>query len=90
MADTAPPDAVVQTEEVEKPVPKKNEVLIEVRVASVNALDGALMKGRPHIGRIMTGQRKPNRSAWPRRYTGYIATNGREAPNSWGTVACRD
>jgi NADPH:quinone reductase-like Zn-dependent oxidoreductase len=42
-----PPDVVVQTEEVEKPVPKENEVLIEVRAASVNPLDGALMKGRP-------------------------------------------
>jgi NADPH:quinone reductase-like Zn-dependent oxidoreductase len=55
-----PPDVVVQTEEVEKPVPKENEVLIEVRAASVNALDGALMKGRPYIARIVTGLRKPN------------------------------
>ena len=54
-----PPDVVVQTEEVEKPVPKENEVLIEVRGASVNPLDGALLKGRPYIARIMTGLPKP-------------------------------
>jgi NADPH:quinone reductase-like Zn-dependent oxidoreductase len=33
--------------------------LIEVRKASVNPLDGALLKGRPYIARIMTGLRKP-------------------------------
>jgi NADPH:quinone reductase-like Zn-dependent oxidoreductase len=54
-----PPDVVVQVEGVEKPVPKDNEVLIEVRAASVNPLDGGLMKGRPYIARIMTGLRKP-------------------------------
>src|SRR5258708_39794433 len=54
-----PPDVVVQITDVEKPVPKDNEVLIQVRAASVNPLDGGLMKGRPYIARIMTGLRKP-------------------------------
>ncbi len=45
-----PPD-VVQIKDVEKLVPKDNEVLIEVRAASVNALDGGLMKGRPYSAR---------------------------------------
>jgi NADPH:quinone reductase-like Zn-dependent oxidoreductase len=50
-----PPD-VLQIKDVEKPVPKDNEVLIEVRAASVNPLDAGLMKGG---GRIVTGLRKP-------------------------------
>ncbi len=54
-----PPDVVVQIADVEKPVPKDSEVLIKVRAASVNPLDGGLMKGRPYIARIMTGLRKP-------------------------------
>ncbi len=53
------PDVVVQITQVEKPVPKDNEVLIKVRAASLNPLDGGLMKGRPYIARIMTGLRKP-------------------------------
>ena len=53
------PPEVVQITDVEKPVPKDNEVLIEVRAASVNPLDGGSMKGRPYIVRIMTGLRKP-------------------------------
>jgi NADPH:quinone reductase-like Zn-dependent oxidoreductase len=53
------PPEVVQILDVEKPAPKDNEVLIKVRAASVNPLDGGSMKGRPYIVRIMTGLRKP-------------------------------
>ena len=35
-----PPD-VVQIQDVEKPVPKDNEILIDVRAASVNPLSGS-------------------------------------------------
>jgi NADPH:quinone reductase-like Zn-dependent oxidoreductase len=47
-----PPD-VVRIADVEKPVPKDNEVLIKVRAASVNPLDWRLMKGEPRALRIM-------------------------------------
>jgi NADPH:quinone reductase-like Zn-dependent oxidoreductase len=50
-----PPD-VIQIKNVEKPVPKDDGVLIRVRAASVNPLDGGQMKG---AGRIVTGLRKP-------------------------------
>lgn len=53
-----PPD-VVQIQDVEQPVPRDNEVLIKVRAASVNPLDGGMIKGRPYIVRIMTGLRTP-------------------------------
>src|SRR6266849_10043898 len=54
-----PPDVVVQIADVEKPVPKDNEVLIQVRAASVNPLDWHFMRGTPYFVRIMTGLRKP-------------------------------
>jgi NADPH:quinone reductase-like Zn-dependent oxidoreductase len=53
-----PPD-VVRIREVEKPVPKADEVLIKVRAASVNPLDWRLMKGEPSILRLFFGLRKP-------------------------------
>ncbi len=53
-----PPD-VVQITDVEKPVPKDDEVLIKVRAASVNPLDSHLMKGKPYVGRLLFGLLKP-------------------------------
>jgi NADPH:quinone reductase-like Zn-dependent oxidoreductase len=52
-----PPD-VVQIQDVEKPEPSDNEVLIQVRAAAVNPLD-MVMKGRPYLARLMTGLRTP-------------------------------
>jgi NADPH:quinone reductase-like Zn-dependent oxidoreductase len=53
-----PPD-VVQVRDVEKPVPKDNEVLIEVRAASVNPLDWHFVRGTPYFLRILVGLLKP-------------------------------
>lgn len=53
-----PPD-VVRIDDVEKPGPKDNEVLIKVHAASVNPLDQTAMRGTPFIARIMGGLREP-------------------------------
>ncbi len=50
---------VVQIADVEKPVPKDDEVLIEVRAASVNPLDWHFMRGEPYLIRLVAGLRKP-------------------------------
>ncbi|HKP45141.1 MAG TPA: NAD(P)-dependent alcohol dehydrogenase [Pyrinomonadaceae bacterium] len=50
--DYGPPD-VVRIADVDKPVPKDNEVLIKVRAAAINPLDWRLMKGEPRIVRGM-------------------------------------
>jgi NADPH:quinone reductase-like Zn-dependent oxidoreductase len=42
---------VLKFEEIEKPAPKDDEVLIEVRAAAVNPLDWRMMKGVPYIAR---------------------------------------
>jgi len=54
-----PPD-VVQIRDVEKPVPKDEEVLIKVRAASVNPADWRLLRGVPYILRMLFGLRKPS------------------------------
>jgi NADPH:quinone reductase-like Zn-dependent oxidoreductase len=50
---------VVKCEEIEKPLPKDDEVLIRVRAASVNPLDWRLMAGKPPLLRLFFGLRKP-------------------------------
>jgi NADPH:quinone reductase-like Zn-dependent oxidoreductase len=71
-----PPD-VVQIKDVEKPVPKDNEVLIKVRAASVNALDGGLMRGKPYSGRFVTGLSKPKDTRPGRDVAGQVEAVGR-------------
>jgi NADPH:quinone reductase-like Zn-dependent oxidoreductase len=53
-----PPD-VLHIEDVEKPVPNDDEVLLKVRAAGVNPLDWRLMQGGPYIVRILLGLGKP-------------------------------
>ncbi len=50
---------VLQLKEVDKPVPKENEVLIKVHATSVNSWDWDLLTGRPYIYRLMFGLVKP-------------------------------
>jgi NADPH:quinone reductase-like Zn-dependent oxidoreductase len=54
-----PPD-VLQLKEVEKPVPKDNEILIKVRAASANAYDWRHLRADPFLIRLMgAGLLKP-------------------------------
>jgi NADPH:quinone reductase-like Zn-dependent oxidoreductase len=50
---------VLKLTELEKPTPKDNEVLIQVRAASVNPLDLHYMRGTPYLIRTGAGLRKP-------------------------------
>ena len=49
---------VLKCEEVSKPTPGDDEVLIRVRAASVNPVDRHY-RGSPYLARLMTGLRRP-------------------------------
>jgi len=53
------PPEVLQLAEVEKPVPKDNEVQIRVYATTVSPADCAFRKGKPIIGRFFAGLLKP-------------------------------
>lgn len=53
-----PPD-VLEIRDVETPVPKSDEVLIKVRAASLNPADWRMMRGVPHVFRILFRLSKP-------------------------------
>jgi NADPH:quinone reductase-like Zn-dependent oxidoreductase len=50
--DYGSPD-VLRLEEIEKPVPADDQVLVRVRAASVNPLDWHYMEGTPYIARLL-------------------------------------
>ena len=51
---------ILQCKEVEKPVPKANEVLVKIHAASANPLDWHRMRADPFIVRFSQGFAKPN------------------------------
>lgn len=53
-----PPD-VLTLEEIQKPLPCDDEVLIKVCAASVNPYDWHFMRGEPYLLRLLSGLRRP-------------------------------
>ncbi len=50
---------VIKVEDVEKPVPADDELLVKVRAAAVNPLDWHYVRGTPYLLRLEAGLRKP-------------------------------
>lgn len=71
-----PPD-VVRIEDVQKPIPDDNQVLIKVCAASVNPLDWHFMRGLPYLLRLQTGLRKPKMTRLGVDVAGQVEAVGR-------------
>lgn len=50
---------VIQVKEVEKPIPKANDILVKVMATSVNRTGCSLLTGKPYIMRAFVGLFKP-------------------------------
>jgi NADPH:quinone reductase-like Zn-dependent oxidoreductase len=73
-----PPD-VLQLKEVEKPVPKEDEVLVEIHAASVNALDWHVLTADIFVVRLMgMGLLKPKNTRLGADIAGRVETVGRK------------
>ena len=71
-----PPD-VLQLKEVEKPVPKDNEVLIKVYATTVNRTDCATLRAKPFFARLFTGIFKPKKQIPGTEFAGKIEAVGK-------------
>jgi NADPH:quinone reductase-like Zn-dependent oxidoreductase len=87
---------VLRIEEVQKPAPKENELLIRVRAASLNFIDAGLVRG-PSVLRLMSGLRKPKFTGFGRDFAGVVEATGQTITEfkpgdevfglKWGAVA---
>src|ERR1700730_17065078 len=69
------PDDVLKLEEVEKPVPNDNQILVRVRAVSLRFFDGGMLRGG--IGRLIFGLRKPKNTCPGSDFAGTVEVVGR-------------
>ena len=87
---------VLKVEQVEKPVPNDNEVLVRVRAASLNSLEAVIIRDL-WITRLMSGLRKPKVTRFGRDFAGVVEAVGKSVSEfkagnevfgvKWGAVA---
>ncbi len=75
-----PPD-VLHFEELEKPVPADDQVLIRVRASSVNPYDWHFIRGTPRLFRLFIGVRAPKSKRLGIDVAGEVEAAGRNVTN---------
>ena len=66
---------VLKLEDVEKPMPKDDELLVRVRAASLNFIDAGLVRG-PWVLRLLAGLRKPEFTGFGQDFAGVVEAVG--------------
>jgi NADPH:quinone reductase-like Zn-dependent oxidoreductase len=72
---------VLHCTEVNKPVPKNNEVLVKVYAASINSWDWDMLRGKPFLVRIFGGFFKPKQKILGADIAGIVESVGSDVKN---------
>jgi len=70
----------LQLHDIEKPAPADNEVLVRVRAASINPVDGHMIRGS-WLMRPMSGLRKPKNTRFGTDFSGVVEGIGKDVSN---------
>src|SRR5579862_3989893 len=71
------PPEVLHIDDVERPVPKHDEVLIRIHASTVSRSDCALRAGEPFFSRFLTGVRRPKQRILGGDFAGVVEEAGR-------------
>jgi len=71
----------LKLQEIEKPTPADNELLVRVRAASVNPVDGHLMRGNVLMRLLGGGLRKPKNTRFGTDFAGVVEAVGKDVTN---------
>src|SRR5881397_3904246 len=69
------PDEVLKLEQLDKPVPNDNQILVRVRAVSVRFFGGGMLEGG--VGRLIFGLRKPKNTCPGSDFSGTVEAVGR-------------
>lgn len=69
---------VLSIQEIDRPVPKDNEVLVKIYASAVTQADVMMRTGKPLFGRLFLGLRKPKASVPGTAFAGKIEAVGRD------------
>lgn len=67
---------VLELQEVAKPIPQENEVLVKVVVTTVTAVDSAFRQGKPFNARLYAGLTKPKNHILGSEFAGVVEAVG--------------
>jgi NADPH:quinone reductase-like Zn-dependent oxidoreductase len=70
------PPSVLKILNINKPIPKDNEILVRVYATTVNRTDCAMLRAKPFIMRFFTGLLKPNKPILGTDFAGQIEAVG--------------
>jgi NADPH:quinone reductase-like Zn-dependent oxidoreductase len=70
----------LKLQELEKPAPADNEILVKVRAASINPVDGHMIRGS-WLMRPMSGMRKPKNTRFGTDFAGVVEAIGKDVTN---------
>jgi NADPH:quinone reductase-like Zn-dependent oxidoreductase len=76
ICDSYGPAEILRLEEIVRPVPKDDEVLVRIHATTVNRSDAHNRAGSPLITRFFHGLRRPNRRIPGSEFAGEIAETG--------------